>query len=87
MPADDRSRIQNIFHQQNDRMKFIRNLIKTSQMCKIRKKKYKICPSSPSANLRKRELTRIFYYFLCKNSMGYFFHLENSKCSKVSPVP
>lgn len=50
MPAGDRSRIQNMFHQQMDRMKFIRNLIKTSQMCKIKKKKYKISPSSPSLN-------------------------------------
>lgn len=39
MPAGDRSRIQNMFHQQMDRMKFIRNLIKTSQMCKIKSTK------------------------------------------------
>lgn len=49
MPAGDRSRIQTMFHQ-TDTMKFIRNLIKTSQMCKIKKKKYEICPSSPSPN-------------------------------------
>lgn len=50
MPAGDHSRIQTVFHQQTDRMKFIRNLIKTSQMCKIKEKKYQICPSSPSLN-------------------------------------
>lgn len=71
MPAGDHSRIQTMFHQQTDTMKFIRNLIKTSQMCKIKKKKYKIYPSSPSPNQRKRELTCIFYYFLCKNSCAW----------------
>lgn len=50
MPAGDHSRIQTMFHQQTDMMKFIRNLIKTSQMCKIKKKKYEIYPSSPSPN-------------------------------------
>lgn len=42
-------RIPRMFHQQIDGIKFIRNLIKTSQMCKI-KKQEEICPSSSSQN-------------------------------------
>jgi len=34
MTADDVSRIQSMFYQQIDRLKVIRNLIKTTQMCK-----------------------------------------------------
>lgn len=83
MPAGDNSRIQTMFHQQTDRVKFIRNLIKTSQMCKIKTRNTKSvqAPLHQIKKKKKKRTTSISYYFLFKNSMGYFLQLENSKCS------
>lgn len=74
MPAGDNSRIQTMFHQQTDRVKFIRNLIKTSQMCKIKTRNTKSVQAPlHQIKKKKRELLPFLIISCLRTAWAIFY--------------